>query len=123
MSKITSPIAVIICVVFLLAAGCRSSGIRTADTERAVTVSPDLDYSNTVPDCETAGKRIAESIKVGMPVSEVLRLVGKPAYRFPGSWWWSNTFDKEGWPYIQYDALFGTKDGKITRVSSDTTNC
>ncbi|MEM7260155.1 MAG: hypothetical protein AAF404_22500 [Pseudomonadota bacterium] len=124
MQKIsTLPTAVFCSVLLLHGCAVTEPEVSTPPTPVA-TIKPDIDYSGTSPDCQTAGERIAANVIVGMPLSEVRRLVGKPAYRFPGSWWWSGSFDKAGRPYIQYDAVTGgSSDARVTEVSADTEKC
>lgn len=104
--------------------GCTTPIQAPPQTPRPVTIKPEINYSDSIPDCETAGLRISENVTAGLPVYEVIRLVGKPAYRFPGSWWWSSGFSKTGKPYIQYDAIGSTvADGVVTKFSADTSKC
>ena len=84
---------------------------------------PDVDYSDETPDCKTAAARIEANIKVGTPLSEVRRLVGKPAYRFPGSWWWSGSFNVKGHPSIFYDAVAASSTAVVSKFSFDISRC
>ncbi len=109
----------------LILVGCASTEkVEPASSQPIAVLKPEIDFSTEIPDCETAGARIAEHVMVGMPLSEVRRLVGKPAYRFPGSWWWSGSFDKEGMPVVFYNALSVlSEDVPVTRFISDTDRC
>lgn len=89
----------------------------------AVKVKPELDYSAESPDCATAAARLAENIQVGMALSEVQRLVGKPKFKVPGSWWYASSFSKGGVPVVkfQFGSSIGTKPVKSFSAESD--NC
>lgn len=89
----------------------------------AVKVKPDLDYSEELPDCVTAGERLAENIQVGMTLDEVIRLVGKPRYKLPGSWWWSASFSEKGVPVVKFRIGAGIGTKPITSFLADTEDC
>ncbi len=118
-------------VVLLVAlSGCASNPLVTEATPEtapasaaAPKVKPDIDYSNETPDCLTAGQRIAENVVVGMTRQDVSRLVGNPAWKLPGSWWWSASFDKDGKPVVFFNGLASAQKQRVTSVSADTSAC
>jgi hypothetical protein len=86
-------------------------------------IKPEIDYSSETPDCETAGKRLAENIEVGMTLGDARRLVGKPTFRLPTTWWWSRGISKTGKPYIEFPLVLSDDDVKITNVVTDVSGC
>ena len=88
-----------------------------------VKVKPELDYSGETPDCKTAGKRLAENIEVGMALDEVIRLVGKPSFRLPGSWWWSAKFSEAGVPVVKFQFGAGVGTKPVNSFVSDIDKC
>jgi len=79
------------------------------------TVKPELDFSNEVPDCETAAQRIRDNVTEGMVLADIRRLVGKPRAALPGSWWWSSGFGSTGRPFVRFG--FGTGDDTVPVTS------
>ncbi len=109
-----------------LICGCAVNDIPQPLSQESVTrakVKPELDYSNETPDCKTAALRIAENIEIGMTLSDVQRLVGKPKWKLPGSWWWSSSLSETGRPNIRYPIGPGTRDVVITGLSSEFGEC
>lgn len=86
-------------------------------------LKPEIDYAAEYPDCMTAGKRLAENIEIGMTLNEVTRLVGKPRWKVPGSWWWSKSFSKEGKPLVRFAFQKGREDTRVTAIETDTSRC
>lgn len=86
-------------------------------------VKPELDFSAELPGCVTAGERLAENIQVGMTLNEVLRLVGRPKFKLPGSWWWSSSFSENGIPVVKFQLGPGSGSTPVTSFLSDTENC
>ena len=83
---------------------------------------PDLDYSSEVPDCRTAAQRIEDNVQIGMRLADVRRVVGRPKFVFPGSWWWTSGFSLGGLPNVRF-APGLSEDVPVTGVSIDTSSC
>lgn len=96
---------------------------QVAITDPATRVSPELDYSDESPDCLTAANRLAENVEVGMPLDEVIRLVGKPRYKLPGSWWWGAAFSEKGVPVVKFQLGPGVGTKPVTSFLSETESC
>lgn len=86
-------------------------------------VNPEIDFSNETPDCTTAGERIAASIQEGMALADVTRLVGKPGWKLPGSWWWAQSFNKSGRPFVRFELGASSLDAAVLGFSADTSDC
>ena len=128
--KVTILPAAAIC--FLLTGGCSLLGIdlsergsksRPDEQISAKDIRPDLDFSGEIPDCITAGERLAEYIQVGMTLGDVKRLVGRPFYESPGSWRWSNNFVKDGLPKVSYRLGVAHDGAKVSSLQVETFNC
>ena len=128
--KVTILPAAAIC--FLLAGGCSLLGIdlsekrsksRPAEQISAKDIRPDLDYSGEIPDCITAGERLAEYIQVGMTLGDVKRLVGRPFYQTPSSWSWSNNFVEKGLPKVRFPLGVAHDGAKVNSLHVETFNC
>ncbi len=107
--------------------GCSKISIPESEPEPVAApiamVKPEIDYSSESPDCETAGQRLADNIEVGMTLGDVRRLVGKPVYRLPGSWWWSRGLSKTGKPNVQFDLVVSNDDVKVKKISTAVSGC
>lgn len=112
-------------VVVIVLQGCIASpAIENPPSEPVAAVKPEIDYSDTSPDCNTAAQRIADNVSAGVPMREVVRLVGKPAYKLPGIWWWSDSFSRTGHPYVRYNvADLNADEETVTEISTDTSSC
>ena len=99
------------------------AGQEKAGKPAVARVKPAIDYSKDSPDCKTAGQRIAENIEVGMRQKDVVRLVGKPQWNLPGSWWWSASFDKSGKPTVLFNVLDDPANPRVSNFISDTSGC
>ena len=85
-------------------------------------IDPNLDYSSEVPDCKTAAQRIADNVQVGMILADVKRVVGRPKFVFPGTWWWTEGFSVTGRPNVRFSPG-GNDDVPITSFSTESSGC
>lgn len=86
-------------------------------------IKPEVDFSAETPDCITAGERIAANLQEGMALGDVIRLVGKPGWKLPGSWWWTQSFDNVGKPFVKFDLGARSMDTAVKSFSADTSDC
>jgi len=114
-------ISIATAISLLLLQGCLSNPpAEVAAPAPISTIMPEVDHSGDAPDCETAAQRIADNVAVGIPMREVQRLVGKPAYKLPGYWLWSDGFNRSGKPFVMYDAIGSTLDDPPVSEGSST---
>ena len=85
-------------------------------------IDPNLDYSDEVPDCKTAAQRIADNVQIGMRLADVRRVVGRPKFVFPGTWWWTEGFSTGGRPHVRFSPGI-SEDVPISSVSTETSGC
>ena len=126
--RITRSVTITVAALGLVALqGCANKVVESSEPaatpEPMAMILPDIDYSSESPDCETAGQRLADNIEVGMTLGDVRRLVGKPVFRLPGSWWWSRGLSKTGKPFVEFDLVLSNDDVKVKKVSTSVSGC
>jgi len=104
-------------VAAILLSACQSTPVvvAPAPVQPFPTIAPEVNNASEVPDCVTAGERIAKYVEVGMPKTEVRRLVGKPIRDQGSSWGWA----KGGY---SYPGIFFSND-VVNTFGADTSIC
>ena len=110
-------------VLLALITACQTKEIQTPKVQRTIvapapvvpTIAPNIDNSSTVPDCVTAGERIAQYVEVGMSQQNVRRLVGKPVKSQGSRWGWAR--GAISYPGVQF------RSGVVSTYGADTSAC